>query len=220
MKTKKNKKQNQTNVIESKDFDLNTDEGITAFLLNYISKYNVTYSYVHSYGGYPGGRSENYFNEGDVRGTLNYAVVNTLKFFKSDTSKERNVKTVIGAFKKIAKNEMIDVYNKNYDTEKRTIIIGEKQYTPTFTNSDDQKLISNNSSDSEILCQNELMQKLRRAISNLDPIEQQIINLKLYGNKDQDIAEALNKTKREVMTILIRVKRKIRNDRELEVLCA
>lgn len=200
--------------------DFNSNEKIAKFLLNYIAHKNVVFTYVHSYGGYPGGKSENYFNEGDVRGTLNYAIVHTIEFFNKDLSRVRSEKTIIGAFNKIAGNEMIDVYNKQYKVKKRTVVSNGECHPPTFKNSDDERLASEGDSGTETIFKKELAARLSKAISTLEPIEQRVIKMKMDGHSDEDMAGILRTTKREIMTVLIRAKRKISNDKELEALCA
>lgn len=213
-------------------YDFATEDGIAKFLTDYITHKNMVYFYVHKYGGYPGGVTETFFNYGDARGILNYAMFNTIKFFNNDKSRERTERTIIGAFLEIADHEMCDVYTKQYCTEKRTISSDQykidkksgtqeiKNIIPTISNIESEKMFGEESGAVESIHKKEIIHKLRKVIATLDELEQKVIYLKLNGYTDDEMAEKLSTSKRIVRTTLIRAKRKIGSDDELEALCA
>jgi RNA polymerase sigma factor (sigma-70 family) len=219
-KNKENEELESESVIVKDKTRFDSGEKIAKFLLDHISRYKVAFSYVHSFGGYPGGRSETFFNEGDAKGTLNYAIVHTIEFFDKDPKRERSEKTIIGAFKKIAKNEMIDVYNKEYSRKCRTIVSEGKQVPPSFKNSDDEKLSNEEGSSSDLMYKKEIIKKFNNAVASLDQTERRVIRMKMEGCSDEEMATILEITDREVKTTLIRAKMKISKDKELEALCA
>lgn len=202
------------------DFDFSSRDDIAKFILSYIERSKTVYSLVSSFRGYPGGVAEHIFNEDEVRGILNLAIVGTLRYFEKDLTKKRIALTIIGVFTLISKNEMIDVYNMNFKRDKRTIDEEGAFVSPRFSSIEDSIIEDTKINVVELLHVKKIKETLRELILEFSELDQNVLNMYLGGYQAQEIAEKLGITARDVTSIMFRLKRRIAKSGELEGLCA